>query len=81
MMAVTINKTIQQAINEMKENKGSVIEHKWFEIHIYDNSWPNEYHVSVKDTSSDRYIYEANIWCKNDVMLYKNVEMVLEYLG
>lgn len=78
---ITINKQIQEAINEMKEHRTGVIEYKWFEIVIYDNSWPDEYHVSVKDTSCDKYIYEAHIPCKSEVMLYKNVEMILEYLG
>ena len=78
---ITINKQIQQVINEMKETGYGVINYKWFEISIQNDNWLDQYHISVKDTSSDKYIYEASIHCKNDVMLYKNIEMILEYLG
>ena len=80
-MAATIDTTIQEQINNMKQKRTGIIEHKGFEIIFYDDNWPNSYHVSVKDKSSDKYIYESNIWCKSDVMLYKNIEMILEYLG
>ena len=77
----TITDTIREAIIEMKNTKVGVIEHKEFEIRIYDNNWPDQYNISVKDTSSNNYIYESHIYCKNLVMLHKNVEMILEYLG
>ena len=80
-MVTTITDKITDAIIEMKNTRTGVIEHKWFEICIYDNSWPDQYDISVKDTSSNNYIYESHIYCKNIIMLHKNVEMILEYLG
>lgn len=76
----TITEQITQAIIELKNFRTSLIEYKWFEITISDNNWPSQYHISVKDTSSNNYIYEANIYCKNIIMLHKNLEMILQYL-
>ena len=78
---ITVNKQIQQVINQMKETGIGTIEYKWFEIKLENNNWSDQYNISVKDTSSNNYIYESHIYCKNDVMLYKNIEMILEYLG
>lgn len=77
---ITIDKQIQQAINEMKERRCAVIEHKGFTIVINDNNWPNQYNLSVQDESGS-YIFESHNYYKNDVLLYKNIEMILEYLG
>ena len=79
-MTITINRTIQKAIGEMKENGFTIIEHRGFQIEIRNNNWPSQYNLSVKDEGGT-YIYESHNYCKNDVMLYKNIEMVLEYLG
>lgn len=79
-MAITINKTIQQAINEMKEKRTVLINHKGYEIYVHNNNWPSQYHLAVKDEGGS-YIYESSIPCKSDVMLYKNIEMIIEYLG
>ena len=76
---ITVNKQIQKIINEMKEKGYATHEYKGFTIYIH-NNWPNQYNMSVQDAGGS-YIYESHNYCKNDVMLYKNIEMILEYLG
>lgn len=72
---------IRKLINDCKGGKTNYLEYKDYEIIVHDNNWPEEYHIAVKDTSSDKYIYESHILCKSDVMLYKNIEMIIEYFG
>ena len=80
MRTLTQSEVIRKAINEMKENGSAIIEHRGCTISIRDNNWPNQYNISVQDEGGT-YIYESHNYCKNDVMLFKNIEMIMEYLG
>lgn len=79
MSTNTLN-VIQDTINKVKETRYSVIEYKGYEIAVSEDTWTKLYHVAVKDTLTDKYIFESNLH-KVDTLLYKNIEMIMEYIG
>ena len=75
-----MEKIIQYLINKVEENKYGSTNYKNHEITLSEDTWTSWYHISVKDITIDKYIYESNIYVKNTTLLNKCLKMIMEYI-